>query len=349
MIDQSVPRTCWVVSDGRRGMENQCLGLAEGLAQLRPLDITVKQVSLSLPRRWLPYKALARFGGRFTPESGLTPPWPDLLIACGRAGLAASLLVKRESQGRCYTVQTQAPQVSPSRFDMVIPPRHDGLSGPNVFPILGAPHRITQKSLREAGPRFEPLFDHLPNPRVAVLIGGHSKAYRFDLKEADRLCTALEKLAAGGAGLMVTTSRRTGVRQSALIHERLTAAGAYVWAGVGENPYVGILALADAVLVTCDSTNMITEAAAAGRPVHVWPLAGGSDKFNRFHEDLERHGATRPFRGTLEHWTYEPLNETARAAQILHERLNALRVWRSITSAGAAAEPALDRFPTRTT
>jgi mitochondrial fission protein ELM1 len=79
-------------------------------------------------------------------------------------------------------VQTQDPRLSPSRFDMVVAPAHDGLSGDNVFEIIGSPHRITPERIAEAAPTFAAVLDPLPHPRVAVLIGGKSKA--FDLTEA---------------------------------------------------------------------------------------------------------------------------------------------------------------------
>lgn len=322
MTEDSRTARCWVATDGRRGMENQALGLAEALGRLRPLEIEVKRLQLAGARRWFPYSALAALGGRFTIESRLTPPWPDLVVGCGRAGAAAALMVKKQSTGRTFTAQLQDPKVAPSRFDMVIPPRHDGLNGANVEPILGSPHRVTKSVLDEAAQKFRSLLAPLPRPLAAVLIGGRSRCHRLTEADSERLCAELEALAAQGAGLAVTTSRRTGKKQAELLAERLKAAGAYVWTGEGENPYFGLLALADAILVTEDSANMVTEAAATGKPVHILRLTGGAPKFDRFHEAMREYGATRPFRGKLEDWRYAPLTETDRVAEILHRRLN---------------------------
>lgn len=325
MTENPAKGVCWAVTDGRPGMENQALGLAEALAALQPLHIEVKRVQLAGVRRWFPYGALALLGGRFTPQSGLEPPWPDLLIGCGRAGAAAALMVKRASGGRTFTVQLQDPRIAPERFDLVIPPRHDELKGGNVVPVLGAPHRVTKAVLDAGAEEFAPVLASLPRPLAAVLIGGSSRSHKLTLSDAKRLCAELEGLAAQGCGLAVTTSRRTGARQTALIAERLKAAGAWVWTGEpdGPNPYFGLLALADAILVTEDSTNMVTEAAATGKPVHILTLSGGSPKFRRFHEAMRTHGATRPFEGKLENWSYVPLTETVRAARIVQERLGA--------------------------
>ena len=85
-----------------------------------------------------------------------------------------------------------------------------------------------------------------------------------------------------------------------------------------------MLALADYLLVTCDSVNMVSEAATTGKPVQVIALPGGSAKFNRFHQALQDDGITRPFKGALEQWSYTPLNDmelvAARVRALLQER-----------------------------
>ena len=73
---------------------------------------------------------------------------------------------------------------------------------------------------------------------------------------------------------------------------------------------------------TADSVNMISESLATGKPVHVVALEGGSAKFARFHDDLRAHGYSRMFAGRLEAWTYEPLDDTRRAAAEARRRLD---------------------------
>ena len=123
-----------------------------------------------------------------------------------------------------------------------------------------------------------------------------------------------------GAGLVVTTSRRTGAENEAILRAALADVPSLIWDGQGDNPYFGMLALADAVVVTCDSVSMISEACYTGSPVHVYDFPGGSKRFRRFREDLERGGLTRPFRGRLESWQYTPLDETRRAADFVRSR-----------------------------
>jgi mitochondrial fission protein ELM1 len=187
------------------------------------------------------------------------------------------------------------------------------LTGPNVFPILGSANRVTPERLAEARARFAPRFEPQRSPRLGVLIGGASRAYSFGGAEARELAVALSALTQTH-GLMATTSRRTGNETSDRIAAALAGTDADLFRGGGENPYLGILASADAFLVTADSVNLACEAAATGKPVHIFPLPGGSAKFHRFHRGLERRGIARPFAGRIEQWTYPPLDETGRAA-----------------------------------
>jgi hypothetical protein len=158
---------------------------------------------------------------------------------------------------------------------------------------------------------------------AAVLIGGDNRVYRLTPSRFSALADELAALAAAGIGLAITPSRRTGSAQMALLKARLAGLPAYVWDGTGDNPYFGFLGLADAVIVTADSVNMVSEAAATGKPVHVVALDGGSAKFARFHRAMAEAGITRPFRGTIETWSYRPLAEAARAGALIRARLAA--------------------------
>jgi mitochondrial fission protein ELM1 len=217
-------------------------------------------------------------------------------------------------------VQCQDPRVSPRHFDLVIPAEHDEMSGSNVFPIIGSPNRITVERLTEARARFASLFEPLRAPRVAVLIGGASRTHgSLDVAAGERLGAMLAE-AAADHGLMVSMSRRTIPAAAAVLRRHLASTDSFVWDGTGENPYLGMLAWADAFVVTADSVNMICEAAATGKPVHVFALPGGRHKAKLFQDSLARRGITRPFTGEIAQWHYPPLDETGRAV----ERIKAL-------------------------
>ena len=315
--------TIWAVSDGRAGIANQVLGLAEAVARLTPAQIEVKRIKYDgilgrLPQ-WL----------NFAPRWSLSPksdrigaPWPDVWIAAGRATLPLSTRVKRWSQGRTFVVQLQHPHRPLGRFDLVIPPEHDRLRGPNVFPILGSPHRVTAERIAEEHQRFRTQLDVLLRPRVAVLIGGRSKAFRLPKEHAEDLAVQIKGAVERARGsLLLTFSRRTPPEARAVITDRLKGLRGWIWDGLGPNPYFAFLDAADVVLVTEDSTNMAVEAAAAGKPVLIMDMPGNGPKFRRLHDQMEMRGLARPFRGVIERWPCRPLRETERAAEEVVRRL----------------------------
>jgi uncharacterized protein len=302
----------WVVTEGAAGMENQCLGLAERFTfPVRPLRVQLKQ-----PWRWLaPHPLGSPFGHVTSTSDKLGAPWPRLLVGCGRQSIPFSIAVRRASAQRTVTVQCQDPRVAAGNFDLVVPAEHDELSGRNVFPTVGSPNRITPARLAEARSRFAPLLQPLRSPRVAVLVGGASRTHgSLDTTAAERLGGMLRQ-AARDHGLMVSTSRRTSPAAAAIVSTYLAETDAYIWDGGGDNPYLGMLAWADAFVVTADSVNMICEAAGTGKPVHVFPLPGGRRKSHLFQQSLAQRGITRPFWGQIEQWSYTPLDEAGRAVE----------------------------------
>lgn len=312
--------SCWVITDGKPGMENQCVGLAEALG-LTPL---IKRVRLRAPWKQLS-PSLLRIGNQWSLDPAgdrLDGPLPDILIATGRHSVSSSLAVRRMSGGRTFRIQIQDPGIPPGNFDVVVVPRHDRLRGPNVLVTKGSLHKVTPVKLAEAAARFRRLAAW-PHPRIAVLIGGDNGVYKLTPAITERVADGLAAVARDhGAALMVTPSRRTGAGNEAILREKLADLPGEVWDGSGENPYFGYLAHADAVVVTCDSVNMVCEACATAKPVYVIDLEGGSPKFRRFHDALRADGITRPFDGRLEHWSYPPFDDTAEVAAEISRRLS---------------------------
>lgn len=317
----------WVITDGRAGNEAQALGLAEAIARRRPAKITLRRVApkawtARLPARMWHALGASEGGWPFTAYSArvrrIKPPWPDLVIGAGRriAPLVAAL---RQLHG-VNVVQILDPRMPLADFDLVAVPEHDRVTGPNVVATVGSIGRMTPDTVAAAAEPWRDRLAALPQPRLAVLLGGPSAAARFGGGAAGRLSVALQGLADHGHGLMVTPSRRTPEGLVARLHD-LLGDRALVWDRTGENPYPGILGLADAVLVTQDSVNMASEAASTGKPVHIFPLNRVSAKIRRFHTALEARGATRRFEGRIEAWDYPPLAEADRVAAEVDARL----------------------------
>jgi mitochondrial fission protein ELM1 len=343
------PLVIWAISDGRAGIEAQAVGLSEAVAREArardiPVQIKIKRVGWTgrvgrlpwwlnwFPRRWL------------TPESEINGPWPDLWIAAGRATLPLSIRAKRWSGAKTYVVQIQDPRVPPQMFDLVIPPKHDRLSGDNILPITGSPHRVTEARLASEYEKFKDQLDAMPHPRVAVLLGGKSKAFDLSSERAAQIAHQIQiPLEQDGGSLLMTFSRRTPEPARALLTARLRHLPGMIWDGEGANPYFAFLAAADYILVTEDSTNMATEAASTGKPVFILKMDGQSLKFRLFHEELERQGAARPYGGAFHGWTYEPVDETGRAAREVLARMRGETVM--VEEVVAEAAPVIETAP----
>jgi mitochondrial fission protein ELM1 len=295
-------------------MASQALGLAEATG----FPFIEKRLAIRFPwsalppRFWvLPRLAAGDSGAR------LAPPWPDLIIACGRNSAMPALAIKRASGGRTVAAQIQNPSVGNTEFDLFVVPEHDRFRGGQVIITRGAVHRVTPARLAAERSRF-PALAAMPRPILSVLIGGTNKAYRLSLQRLGEIAEALaDILRAGGGSALITPSRRTGEAGLALLRDRLRGLSASVWDATGDNPYFAYLALADAFLVTADSVSMISEAAATGKPVHILGLDGGNAKFSRFHAAMQAAGVTRPFVGRIESWSYPVPDDTARAGAAL--------------------------------
>jgi uncharacterized protein len=312
----------WALHDGKPGMASQALGLAEALSW----HVTEKRLSVRAPWRHLtPQLWLAPLAALGQGGDNLTPPWPDLLIGCGRNTVAPALAVKRLSRGRTFWVQIQDPHFAHDRIDLLVAPEHDSVAGANVLRTLGAVHRVTPERLAVAAARFAPLFRALPRPLISVLLGGDNRAYRMTHADFASFAGQLADLSERGMGLAITPSRRSDPESVALLRRRLEGRPAFIWDNGGDNPYFGLLGAADAVIVTADSVSMVSEAAATGKPVHIVELGAGSAKHARFHEAMRAAGITRPFTGAIERWRYEPPGDTARAADEIRRRF-ALRI-----------------------
>ncbi len=291
-------------------MRSQAIGLAEATG----FDFVEKPLDIGWPWRGLPPQLWPLSLGTVAQEKvRLGPPWPDLVIGCGRNTVIPALTIRRASGGRTVLAQVQDPRVRRTEFDLLVVPEHDRLRGPQVIVSRGAMHRVTPARLAAERRRF-PALAAMPRPILAVLLGGSNKAYRLTLPRLGEIADEIARiLRATGGSALVTPSRRTGEEGCKLVQDRLAGLPAAIWDGAGDNPYFAYLALADAVLVTADSVSMISEAAATGRPVHILALDGGSTKFARFHQLMQHAGITRPFAGSIEAWSYSIPDDTARA------------------------------------
>lgn len=307
-----LPATTWLLTEDFAGLRNQALGLAEAAGILSPVARTLKPAGLQRhsPARFWRHATRAIVGG----DADL----PDFVIGCG--GKAAAVLAALRHRVRGVIVQH--PRMDPRLFAQIVASRHDELTGPNVLVARTALHRVTRRVLDDAAHIWTPRFAHLPRPLVAVLVGGSNGRFRLGVAEGQRLAGGLASMMrADKVGVMLTPSRRTAPDVVDALRASLDPLGADIWDGAGDNPYFGMLACADAIVVTVDSVSMLSEAVATDVPVMTVALPGKSRRIARFGDGLIGDGRVRPFAGRMESWPVAAINDTPEIAAELCRRL----------------------------
>jgi mitochondrial fission protein ELM1 len=311
--------TAWALTTGEAGMRTQARGLARAVA-----DVVVEKVCPVLdPWRWTSSGRLMRWG--LAPGAdAIAPPWPDLIVSCGRRSAVLAREARRLAAGRPLLVHVQDPRRAATDFDLIVAMRHDAVSGANVVQASTALHDLTPERLAAAGAAWAERLARLPRPLVGVILGGPagSNAPFGEAQGRELLAGLLSLRAATGAGLAVVPSRRTPPPVVALFAEAAQRdAGIWAWRGEGDNPYLGVLALADRLVVTGDSVSMVSEALATPRPVEVF-----ASQLRRSHagflEGLEAQGLVRRFDGRwIEAAPRAPVDATTRAAAAVRRLL----------------------------
>ena len=322
----------WGITGGRRGndvlVEGVATGVAAALAAQGETDFRLLHTSLKPPHKWLAPYRWAEGAAKADPQ--IAPPFADMVIASSRQAAPHTRWLKRASGGRVFTVFLQNPLIDQQHFDFVWAPQHDKISGPNVMQTLLSPHAMTLADLQSEARNLQGrLLPSQPIGKVvAVLIGGPNAVYPFKEDEMRRLVAGLAQIAEAGHQLLITLSRRSPETYQTLLRQKLPGGSYFLWDGSssqlgGLNPYRAMLGLADHIIVTGDSVNMVGEACLPGVPVHVFALQGGSAKFRRFHEAILGAGYVLPFApgadGSLPDRPFHSLNATQDIAAAIAE------------------------------
>ncbi len=208
----------------------------------------------------------------------LEPPWPDLIITIGRRPSMVALWIAEQSGGRTRLVLVGKPSGMMERFDLVISGAETQMPArPNVLPIALPLMRVDETAIEDAAAIWRPRFAALPRPLIAFLIGGPTGPFVFDDAVLERLLAMAGEVVDRGGTAYVTTSRRTPAAVVEALGARLPArTHLFRWApDAGENPYRGLLGLADGFVVTGDSISMMVEIVRLGRPLAIFDLPCG--------------------------------------------------------------------------
>ena len=306
-----------LLTQGMHGMISQ----VEGMAKALNTEYSHKIVRLNFPWDLIPPK--------FTPISKVVlkdktyineEEISDLIISCGRKSVIPSIILKKKNP-KIFTIHIQDPKVSFKNFDAIIAPEHDNLSGDNVYSSKGAIHYITESEIKKAEPY---LTNKIKSQKlVSLILGGPNKYYSFNKDQLIEIFNEIKsKFISKGYKVIVIPSMRTPKISIELATKELGASG-YVVNSVDKKAYLSALALADNVIVTCDSTSMISEAATFGKPIFVAHMKAKKNnyRFKKFFRLFKEMGITRDLGEQVESWTYSKLNEATRIATLINSKL----------------------------
>lgn len=309
----------WGLVDDRTGHTGQVLGVIAKLGLPYMLKRLEYNALVHLPSALLG----ASFASLDKAQSApITPPYPSLVIAAGRRTVPILRAIKKRSPGT-RTVYLMWPEVT-ADIDLIAVPEHDAArTQPNVITTLAPLHAVTTEALAAARAALMPQLHHLPHPFIALCLGGNTKQGSYSAAQWREMVARASKLAQDGS-LLITTSRRTPLEAIDLITPLLTTPHLlHRWDTDKENPYLGILACADGIVVTGDSLSMCAEACVSGKPVFIYASEKvASPKHRRLHETLYQRGMARPLdaNAALDWMPTTPLDDAGHVAAEIRAR-----------------------------
>ena len=284
----------WILADDRAGNVNQLLGIAEALQ----LPFKRKDIRydgwVKLPN-FLRGKTL--IGLEKSYRDILSAPYPDVVLSAGRRSFPIARYIRKKSGNKTKIIQLMNPgKAGFTEASLVVLPKHDNYNGSayNVMQVIGSPHRISRARLTIERQKWEPVFKDYPHKRISLIVGGATKNNPFTTDMARNLVQSVYHL--NPDSVLVTTSRRTPTDVVELLQKELPKPNYfYRFGDKTENPYFGLLACADEIVVSGDSMSMCSECCASGVPVHIFaPDNMMSSKHKRFHKTLYNEGYAVP-------------------------------------------------------
>ena len=306
-----------LLTEGMHGMISQ----VEGMAKALNVEFSHKIVRLSFPWNILPPK-LTPISNIIIKDKSLLSNNEniDLIISCGRKSVVPSMLFKKVNK-KIFTIHIQNPKVNFKNFDAIIAPEHDNLKGDNIYTSKGAIHYITLSEIKNAQNYLKSKVKD--KKIVSLILGGPNKYYSFNNEELFKIFNKIKlNFISKGYQIIVIRSMRTPNSSIEFAHKELGEHG-HIVSSVDKQAYLSALALADNIIVTCDSTSMISESATSGKPIYVAHMKTKKNnyRFKRFFKLFKDLGITRDLGEAVENWTYNKINETERIANIINSKL----------------------------
>ena len=303
-----------LLTQGMHGMISQVEGLAKAL------NLNYKHQEIKLKKFW-----------NFIPPF-LTPPSMSVLdtkfifdskviISCGRKSVIPSIALKKKYREKVFTIHIQDPKISVEKFDLIICPEHDNLTANNVIKTTGAIHYLSEKEILKERNYLQ--IDKENKKIVALILGGPNKYYSFSEKEIDFLFNKIKTIFTNDKfKLVIIPSYRT---PSDIIKKAFNSFGHdhMVIKEIDKRAYLSALSISDYIVVTCDSTSMISEAAITGKPIYVAQMTAKKNnlRFQKFFSQFKQLNIIKDLTDKIDLWSYDKLDEVNRISPLINEKI----------------------------
>ena len=304
-----------LLTEGMHGMISQ----VEGLAKALDIDYIHQKVELNKFTKFLPPK--------ITPVSNLffknfKIPEFDLIISCGRKSVIPSIYLKKNSKKKIINIHIQDPKVSLKNFDYIIVPEHDGVKGENVITSRGAIHYLTSDEIKKNSNYLTGMLNK-EKEYLLLILGGPNKYYDYNEKNLLDIFKKIQKLTfKNDLQAIIIPSLRTPQNIIDLANKFFGEQNLII-KNVDKKAYLSGLAIAKFIIVTCDSTSMISESALTGKPIYIAEIPSKKDdyRFRQFRDLFKKLNIIKNLDDNLETWKYEILDETSKIAKLLKNKL----------------------------
>ena len=305
-----------LLTEGLHGMISQ----VEGLAKALDLDYFHEKIELNIPWNLIPPSLTPK--KKFVFKNQINKDY-DVIISCGRKSIIPSIFLKKNSNKKIVNIHIQNPKVSLKHFDFVIAPDHDSIHGPNVIISKGAIHYLTINEIEEAKDYLENKIEKEKDV-LTLILGGPTKYYKYSNENIIQIFSKINKqILEKNLQLIVIPSNRTPEKIIQFAKEYFNK-NRLIIEKVDKQAYLSSLSLAKYIIVTCDSSSMISEAALTGKPLYVAmiPSSRSDNRFQKFRDLLENMNIIRYLGDEIDIWNYERLDETNRIAKEIKEKLS---------------------------
>ena len=305
-----------LLTEGMHGMISQ----VEGLAKALDLDFIHEKIELNNFWKLFPPK--------LTPVSSnvykkVESSDFDVIISCGRKSVIPSIHLKKNSNKRVINIHIQNPKVNFKNFDFIVAPEHDGITGENVINTKGAIHYLTKEEILTNKNYLDSFIKKDQRKIITLIIGGPTKYYDYSDENIEKIFNNLKTLVEKKEyQLVIIPSMRTPksiIEKAKLFFgERHT-----VIESVDKKAYLSALAISEYIVVICDSSSMISEAALTGKPIYIANIEPkkNDNRFQQFRNLFKELNITRNLGEDLENWNYQKLDETNRVAKIINHKI----------------------------